>query len=190
VAKETIEVRWHGRGGQGAVTASKLLAETALAEGKYFQGMPDYGAERMGAPIKACTRISPEPIKPYCQVTEPNVVVVLDTSLLGIVDVTEGLKRNGVLIVNTTLPPTEVRSKVNYEGKVYTVDGTGISIEALGRNLPNIPMLAALARATNIADKESIASVIKERLGATMKQEVVEANLKAFNRAYVEVQEG
>jgi pyruvate ferredoxin oxidoreductase gamma subunit len=190
VAKETIEIRWHGRGGQGAVTASKLLAETALEEGKYFQGMPDYGAERMGAPIKAFTRISTVPIKPYCQVTEPNAVVVLDTTLLGIVDVTEGLREEGVLIVNTPLSPAEVRSKVGYKGKVYTVDATGISVEILKRNLPNIPMLAALAQATGIVDKESLASQIRDRLGATMKREVVEGNLKAFEKAYANVREG
>ncbi len=190
MAKEMLEVRWHGRGGKGAVTASKILAETALAEGKYFQGMPDYGAERMGAPIKAFTRISLEPIKPYCQVTEPDAVVVLDTTLLSIVNVTEGLKEDGVLIVNTPLSPAEVRSKVGYKGKIYTVDATGISVDILRRNLPNIPMLAALAQATGIVDKESLASQIKDRLGATMKQEVVEGNLKAFDKAYADAREG
>lgn len=190
MVKETIEIRWHGRGGQGAVTASKLLAETALDEGKYFQGMPDYGAERMGAPIRAFTRISSQPIKPYCQVTEPDVVVVLDPTLLGVVDVTEGLKEDGMLIVNTTMSAAEVRSRAGYKGKVYTVDATGIAMEAMGRNLPNTPMLGVLVRATGIVAKESLARELRAKLGATLKQEVVEANVTAFERAYHSTEEG
>ena len=126
---DLIEIRWHARGGQGAVTASKLLAEAALEEGKYFQGMPDYGAERMGAPIRAFTRISSEPIVPYCQVTEPDVVVVLDPTLIDIVDLTEGLKKDGTLLVNTTASPDQVRSQLGFKGKVFTVDATGIAME-------------------------------------------------------------
>jgi pyruvate ferredoxin oxidoreductase gamma subunit len=188
MAKDDIEIRWHGRGGQGAVTASKLLAETALDEGKYFQGMPDYGAERMGAPIKACTRISAEPIRPYCQVTEPDAVVVLDPSLLDIVDVTEGLKEDGMLLVNTT-SPEKVRSETGFKGKLYTVDATGIAMETMGRNLTNTPMLGALVRASGIVSEESLIQELRTKLGATMKQEVVEANVKAFKRACQETRE-
>lgn len=190
VAKDTMEIRWHGRGGQGAVTASKLLAETALEEGKYFQGMPDYGAERMGAPVKAYTRISSQPIKPYCQVTEPDVVLVLDPTLLGVVDVTEGLKKDGLLIVNTTMSSDEIRSKLDYKGKLYSVDATGIAMETLGRNMPNTPMLGALARATGIVAKESLIHQLRVKLGATMKQQIVEANVSALERAYQESKEG
>ena len=181
---QTIEIRWHGRGGQGVVTASKLLAEAALEEGKYFQGMPDYGAERMGAPIRAFTRISSDPIKPYCQVTEPDVVVVLDPTLLDIVDVTEGLKKEGMLIVNTASSPAEIRSQLGYQGRVYTIDATAIALELLGRNLPNIPMLGALIHATGIVPKEILSLVLRAKLGATMKQDIVEANISSFEQAY------
>ena len=187
---ELIEIRWHARGGQGAVTASKLLAEAALEDGKYFQGLPDYGAERMGAPIRAFTRISSEPIIPYCQVTEPDVVVVLDSTLVGIVDLTEGLKEDGMLLVNTTASADEVRSQLGFKGKVYTVDATGISMELMGRNFPNTPMLGALARVTGIVGKESLAREIRSKLGATMKEKIVAANVGAFEKAYDSVQGG
>ena len=187
---DLVEIRWHARGGQGAVTASKLLAEAALVEGKHFQGLPDYGAERMGAPIRAFTRISSEPIIPYCQVTEPDVVVVLDYTLIGIVDLTEGLKEDGMLLVNTTTSPDEVRSQLGYKGKVYTVDATGISMELMRRNFPNTPMLGALARVTGIVSKDSVAQQITARLGATMKKEVVAANVRAFEKAYDSVRGG
>lgn len=186
----TIEIRWHARGGQGAVTASKLLAETALGEGKYFQGMPDYGAERSGAPIRAYTRISTGLIKPYCMVTEPDVVAVLDTTLIGVVDLIEGLKEDGVLLINANLSPAEVRSQIGYKGKICTVDATAIAMEALGRNLPNAPMLGALARVTGIVRKDSLAREMRSRFGATMKGEVVEANVKALEKAYDSVREG
>lgn len=188
LAKETIEIRWEARGGQGAVTASKLLAEAALGDGKYFQGMPDYGAERMGAPIRAYTRISSEPIVPYCQVTEPDVVVVLDSSLVGVANLTEGLKADGMILVNSTAPPGKVRSQLDYKGKVYTLDATGISMVLLGRNLPNTPMLGALARVTGIVSKDSVAQQIMSKLGTTMKKEVVAANIRAFEKGYDSVQ--
>jgi len=188
IAKDTIEIRWEARGGQGAVTASKLLAESALEDGKYFQGMPDYGAERMGAPIRAYTRISSEPILPYCQVTEPDVVVVLDSSLIGVANLTEGLKEDGMILVNSTTSPDEVRSHLGYRGKVYTVDATGITMDLLGRNLPNTPMLGALARLTGIVSKDSVAQQIMSKLGATLKKEVVAANIRAFEKGYEGVQ--
>jgi len=187
---KTIEIRWHARGGQGAVTASKLLAETALDEGKYFQGMPDYGAERSGAPIRAFTRISNAPIRPYCNVTEPDVVAVLDTTLIGVVDLTEGLKKDGIMVINSTQSPAELRSQVKFKGKIFSVDATGIAMDNIGRNLPNTPMLGALARATGIVNIESLARELKSKFGATMKPEVVEANVKALKKAYENIQEG
>ena len=190
MVKETIEIRFHGRGGQGVVTASKLLAETALEEGKYFQGMPDYGAERMGAPIQAYTRISSKSIKPYCMVTEPDVVVVLDPTLIGSIEVTEGLKEEGVLLVNSPLSPKEIRSRLGFKGEIWTVDATGIAMELIGRNLPNTPMLGALARATVAVDKESLIRVLKMKLGAAMKEEIVKSNVAALEKAYNEVKKG
>jgi pyruvate ferredoxin oxidoreductase gamma subunit len=141
----------------------------------------------MGAPIRAYTRISSVPIKPYCQVTEPDVAVVLDATLLDIVDVTEGLKEDGVLLVNSTTSPDQVCSQTGYKGKVYTIDATSIAIEALGRNLPNVPMLGALARATGMVGKESLIHELRTKLGATMKQEVVAANVCAFERGYEDI---
>ncbi|MCK4242016.1 MAG: 2-oxoacid:acceptor oxidoreductase family protein [Dehalococcoidia bacterium] len=188
MAKDTIELRWEARGGQGAVTASKLLAEAALEDGKYFQGMPDYGAERMGAPIRSYTRISSEPIIPYCQVTEPDVVVVFDSTLIGIVNLTGGLKEDGIMVVNSCSSPDEVRSQMGFKGKLYTLDATGISMDLLGRNLPNTPMLGALTRVTGIVSKDSVAQQITSRLGATMKKEVVAANVRAFEKGYDSVQ--
>ena len=187
---KTIEIRWHGRGGQGVVTASKLLAEAALEDGKYFQGMPDYGAERMGAPIRAFTRISSEPIKPYCMVTEPDIVVVLDPTLLGIVDITEGLKEDGIILVNSPFSPKQIRPRLNHKGKIGSVDATGIAIEVLGRNFPNTPMLGALAKMTGIVSKESLIRELRAKLGVTMKEEVVEANVRAFEKGYEELKAG
>jgi len=188
---ETVEIRWHGRGGQGVITAGKMLAETALEEGKYFQALPDYGAERMGAPIRAFTRISTAPIVPHCQITEPDAVVVVDSTLIGVVDLTEGLKKDGVLVVNTPLSPAEVRSRLGYtKGKVFTVDASGIAMETMGRNIPNTPMLGALIRAVGLVAKDSLAHEIRHKLGETLKADIVEANIKALERAYSETKEG
>jgi len=185
----TVEIRFHGRGGQGVVTASKLLAEAAMKEGKYFQALPEYGAERMGAPIRAYIRISSAPIVPHCQVTQPNVVVGIDPTLIGTVDMTAGMTEGGMLVVNSTLSPAEIREKLNYRrGTVCTVDATGISIEAMGRNFPNIPMLGALVKGDAIVSKDALVSMIRYKLGSTMLPEVVEGNVKAFEKAWERAQ--
>ena len=188
---DLTEIRWHGRGGQGAVTASELLAETALHEGKYLQAFPDYGPERMGAPIRAYTRISSSPISQHCQITEPDVVVVLDPTLIGVVDFTQGLKDQGMLVVNTTTPPAALRSKLGWKkGKVFTVDATRIALDTVGRNFPNVPMLGALLKAMQIVSKDDLRKEIKSRLGARVSKKVAEANINAFERAYNETKEG
>ncbi|GAG10369.1 unnamed protein product [marine sediment metagenome] len=188
---DLTEIRWHGRGGQGAVTASELLAETALHEGKYLQAFPDYGPERMGAPIRAYTRISSSPIRQHCQITDPDVVVVLDPTLIGVVDFTQGLKDQGMLVVNTTTSPTELRSKLDWKkGKVFTVDATRIALDTVGRNFPNVPMLGALLKAAEIVSKDDLRKEIKSRLGARVSKNVAEANINAFERAYNETKEG
>lgn len=187
----TIEIRFHGRGGQGVVTAAKFLAEAALKEGKCFQAMPDYGGERMGAPIRAYTRISKKPIIPHCLVTEPNIVVVVDPTLLTSIDIKAGLKKDGIIVINTPLSPAEMRKKLDYkEGKVVTVDATQIALRTLGRNIPNVPILGALVKATPIVEKQALLSIVKEKLGALMKATVVEANIKAYEQAYNECQIG
>lgn len=188
---DMVEIRWHGRGGQGAVTASELLAETALHEGKYLQAFPDYGPERMGAPIRAYTRISDSPIRQHCQITEPDIVVMLDPTLIGVVDFTQGLKDQGVLVVNTPTPPAELRDRLGlYSGKVFTVDATRIALDTVGRNFPNVPMLGALLKAIEIVSKDGIQGEIRSRLGARVSTKVAEANINAFERAYNETKEG
>ncbi|MFQ5987474.1 MAG: 2-oxoacid:acceptor oxidoreductase family protein [Dehalococcoidia bacterium] len=188
---DITEIRWHGRGGQGVVTASELLAEAVLEEGKHFQAFPDYGPERMGAPIRAYTRLSSSPIRQHCQITEPDAVVVLDPTLIGVVDFTEGLKDQGVLVVNTRLSPIELRRKLEFDkGKVFAVDATRIALDTIGRNIPNMPMIGALLRASEVVDKEGIYHEIRNRLGARMAKEMMEANIEAFERAYNETREG
>lgn len=186
-----IEIRWHGRGGQGVVTASELLAEAALEEGKFFQSFPDYGPERMGAPIRAYTRISNSPILQHCQVTHPDMVIVLDPSLIGVVDFVSGIKENGALVVNTPLSPAELRQKLGLlQGEVYTVDATRISLEIMGRNMPNTPILGALLKARPVVSKESIVHATRERLKARMNHEMAEKNVRALKQASREVARG
>ena len=188
---DMIEIRWHGRGGQGAVTASELLAETALEEDKYFQAFPEYGPERMGAPIRAYTRISTSPIRQHCQVTEPDAVVVLDPTLIGVVDFTDGLKADGVLVVNTPLSPTELRERLGFNGgRVIVIDATRIAMDAMGRNIPNTPMIGALLKAIEAVSKEDIIEGIRNRLGPRVGEKMAEANVEALERAYKEAEEG
>ncbi len=186
------EIRWHGRGGQGVVTAGKLLAETALGTGQYFQAFPDYGPERMGAPIKAYTRLSPEPIDLHCQVEDPDIVLVLDPTLLSTVPVTEGLKENGVLLVNTSKSPVEIRAVTGFKtGRVFTVDASHIAIEELGREITNTPMIGALARATGLFDIDDLVAQTRKRFTKLMmRQDIIDANERAMRRAVEEVQEG
>ncbi len=186
-----IEIRWHGRGGQGVVTAGKLLAETALGTGLYFQAFPDYGPERMGAPIRAFTRLSPRPITIHAQIERPNVVLVLDPTLLGTVLVTEGLKEDGVLVVNTSMSPAEVREMTGFHtGKTFTVDASHIAIEEMGRDITNTPMLGAFAHATGIFDMEELAEQLRAWFATRISVQAVEANIRAMRRAAKELQRG
>ena len=185
------EIRWHGRGGQGVVTAGELLAEAAMEEGKYFQAFPDYGPERMGAPIKSFTRISEAPLHIRCQIQEPDVVMVLDGTVMGVVDVTEGLKPEGVVLINTSESPRQVRQRLHLTGgQVVTIDATRIALDTIGRNIPNTPMLGALVRATGLVRMDSIIGLIEHRFGTKFPQSVVDANIEAVNRAFEEAQIG
>jgi len=187
-----IEVRWHGRGGQGVVTAGKVLAESALDIGLYFQAFPEYGPERMGAPIQAFTRISDKPIDLHCQIENPDVVVVLDPTLLGTVKVTEGLKEGGILLVNTSGSPAEIRKQLHHTtGRVFTVDASHIAIETMGREITNTPMLGALVQVTGLFKVDDIVEQTRQRFGKKkMKADIVEANVTAIRRAAEEVKEG
>lgn len=177
------EIRWHGRGGQGAWTASELLAKAAILEGKYIQSFPEFGPERMGAPVSSYTRISEEPINLHCSVYTPDTVVVLDPTLLKTVPVTRGWKENGALIVNTRATPAEIRGKLDLKtGKVWTVPATEIAIGILGRPITNTAMIGAVAKATQIVSLESLERATKERFSPN----IAEKNIAIIKRAYKE----
>ncbi|MGB9867470.1 MAG: 2-oxoacid:acceptor oxidoreductase family protein [Bacillota bacterium] len=187
---QLLEVRWHARGGQGAKTAALLLAEAASKAGKYIQGFPEYGPERMGAPILAFNRISDAPIRVHSHVEHPHVVVVLDPTLIGKTDVTAGLREDGVVLVNTSKAPGEVKKKLNLTTqKVFTVDASKIALETLGRDIPNTPMMGAFIRVTNAIDYNKFVELMKDELQKKFrhKPEVIEGNLAAIDRAYREV---
>ncbi|MBU1809001.1 MAG: 2-oxoacid:acceptor oxidoreductase family protein [Candidatus Omnitrophica bacterium] len=189
--RDMIEIRWHGRGGQGAKTAALLLADAALASGKYIQAFPEYGPERMGAPVASFNRISPSPIKLHSGVTDPDIVIVLDPTLMDSVDVTEGMPANGTLLVNIEKSPAEVKVIFGIGAgiKICTVDASNISIETIGRDIPNTPMLGALIKATGILDFKEMMEDMKKKLEKKFKTkpEVIAGNLKAIERAYNEV---
>lgn len=188
---QLTEIRWHGRGGQGVVTAGKLLAEAALETGQHFQAFPDYGPERMGAPIRAFTRLSNEPITIHSQVETPSVVLVLDPTLLGTVPVAEGLEEDGTLIVNTSLSPEEVRDVTGFHtGQVYTVDASHIAIEEMGREITNTPMLGALYRATGLVSLDALSQELQAWFEKKLSRDAIQANLRAMKRAAEEVREG
>ena len=188
--EESIEIRWHGRGGQGVVTAGKLLAELAMASGRYFQAFPDYGPERMGAPIQAFTRLSTRPITIHSQIEEPNIVVVLDPTLLGTVAVAEGLKEDGILLVNTPMNPAQVCEAAGFHtGQACTVDASQIAIDEMGREITNTPMLGALARVTGLFDTKDLADLLRAWFGPKLSEERVAANIRAMRRAAEEVRQ-
>jgi len=183
------EIRWHARAGQGAVTAAKLVAETALSEGKYIQAMPEYGPERMGAPLKAFTRLSDDPIEVSNNIEFPDVVVVLDETLLAVVDVAEGLADDGTLIVNTAESPAAVRARMGCGAAVTvaTIDASAIALETIGRDLPNTPIVGALARVRPVVALESLVAQLEKTFGKKFSRAIIDANLSSVRRAYEEV---
>ena len=188
-----IEIRWHGRGGQGAKTASLLLADAAFNTGKYIQGFPEYGPERMGAPITAYNRISDTPIRIHSNIYEPDYVVVVDDSLIGAVDVTSGLNDNGAIVINTNENIDSLRKKLNgFSGKIYTIDASKISLECLKANFPNTAMLAAVVNITKIMSKEELLDNMKDAFSHKFakKPEVIEPNMEALLRGYDEIKGG
>ena len=178
-----IEIRWHGRGGQGAKTAALLLADVCFKTGAYVQGFPEYGPERMGAPITAYNRISDNEIRVHSNIYEPDLVMVVDETLLASVDVTAGLKSSGAIVVNTDKSPEEIRPMLKgYGGKVYTVDARRISVEALGKYFPNSPMLAAAVAVSSVMDKDAFIKEMRSSYAHKFakKPEVLEGNMKAL----------
>ena len=187
---KVVEIRWHGRGGQGTKTAALLLADAAFNTGKYVQGFPEYGPERMGAPITAYNRISDEKLTIHSNIYEPDYVVVVDDTLLTTVDVTAGLKDDGAIIINTRMSPDEVRPLLKgYKGKVCTIDARTISIETIGKYFPNTPMLGAVVKVSKVMDEEEFLKDMTESFmhKFAKKPEVVEGNIKALQRSMQEV---
>ena len=190
---DKVEIRWHGRGGQGAKTASLLLADAAFNTGKYVQGFPEYGPERMGAPITAYNRISSERSTVHSNIYEPDYVVVVDETLISAVDVTAGLKKEGAIVINSGKSPEELRPLLKgYEGRVCTIDAGKISEEELGKNYPNTPMLAAIVKVSGVVDAEEFVkdmeASFKHKFAS--KPQVIEGNMRALKRSMEEVKEG
>lgn len=190
---KTVEIRWHGRGGQGAKTACLLLADAAFSSGKYVQGFPEYGPERMGAPITAYNRISDERCTVHSNIYDPDYVVVVDESLIETVDVTKGLNPEGAIIVNTPKSPAEVRKELgNYPGRVCTIDARRISEEILGKNFPNTPMLAAAVKVSGVVDADQFVSNMEASFKHKFatKPQVIAGNMTVLTKSMQEVQVG
>lgn len=183
------EIRWHGRGGQGAVTAAKVLAETCVSIGKHVQAFPEYGPERSGAPLKAYNRISDKPISLYCPVVHPGVVTVIDHTLLDAVDVTEDADDNATFVINSCTPPAQLRTKLKLKPtqKVFSVDATEIALQTIGRSIPNTPMLGALAKVTGMFTLEGLLEDMKKSFGKKFSDDIINKNLDAAKRGYEEV---
>lgn len=189
--KKLIEIRWHGRGGQGAKTAALLLADAAFNTGKYIQGFPEYGPERMGAPITAYNRISDEKITIHSNIYEPDYVVVVDQTLIGPIDVASGLKEGGAIIINSDKGPEELRKHLKgFKGKIYTINARKISEEAIGKNFPNTPMLGAVVKVSGIMEEGKFLGYMKESFAHKFasKPQVIEGNMKALERSLKEVE--
>lgn len=190
MTKDTLEIRWHGRGGQGAKTAATFLAEAVMVAGKYSQGFPEYGPERRGAPVRGYTRISDRPIRRHCGVASPDIVVVLDSSLLDSpsADVTAGTDGNTLFLVNTTMSAEETRARIDSEGAFFgSVDASGIAREEFGQPIPNTPMVGALLRAREILTLDNVCDCLVLKFGKKLSQSVLDGNLRAVRRAYEEL---
>lgn len=187
---DVVEIRWHGRGGQGAKTAALLLADVAFKTGKYVQGFPEYGPERMGAPITAYNRISTNQIRVHSNIYNPDYVVVVDEGLLDVVNVAEGLSPDGAIIVNTSKSPYSIREKLgSYTGEVYTIDAKKVSKACLGRYFPNTPMLAAIVKVSGVMDWDTFMTEMRASFEHkfSSKPEVIEGNMNALKMAHEEV---
>jgi len=189
---KTIELRWHGRGGQGTVTAAKVLADACLSGGRYVQAFPEYGPERAGAPIRAFNRISDHVIRMYGPVLHPKVVCIADATLMDAVNVSEGAPDDVIYVVNTSKDPAVVRAKLKAKKsqKVYAVDATKIAVDSFGRPLPNSSMLGAICKATGIVEMDVLLENVKKSFGKKFAQKIIDGNLNATKRGYEEVKEG
>ena len=189
---DIVEIRWHGRGGQGTVTAAKVLADACLSGGRHVQAFPEYGPERAGAPLKAYNRISAKELRMHCPVLNPQVVSVVDATLLDGINVAEGATEDAIFVVNTSKDPKEIRAKLNAgsKQKVFTVDATKIAVDCIGRALPNAPMLGTICKVTGIVTLEHLLEDVKKSFGKKFSQKIIDGNLEATKRGYEEVKEG
>ncbi len=189
---ENVEIRWHGRGGQGTVTAAKVLADACLSGGRHVQAFPEYGPERAGAPLRAFSRFSDKTIRMHCPVLHPSIVGIVDATLIDAIDVTGGALENAVFIVNSSKDAGEIRKKLGVKDsqKVFTVDASKIAIESFGRAMPNSPMLGAIVKATGIVEMDVLLANVKKSFGKKFSQKIIDGNLEAVNRGYGEVHEG
>jgi len=190
MAGKMVEIRWHGRGGQGAKTAAIFLAEAVLDRGKFSQGFPEYGPERRGAPMRGYTRIADEPIRRHCGIESPDIVIILDPTLLesAAAGVTAGSRNETVYLVNTVEKPARIRERLKIKnGKVFTIDATQIALDCLGRSIPNMPMIGALLAATEMMALDDMKTSLTARLRSKFSQAVVDGNVTAVERAYKEL---
>lgn len=189
---ETVEIRWHGRGGQGTVTAAKVLADACLSGGRHVQAFPEYGPERAGAPLRAYNRIASKELRMHCPVLEPDVVSVVDATLLDSINVADGAKETTTFIINTTKAPEEIREKLQAGPKqrVITVDATKIALDCFGRAMPNSPMLGAVCKATGLISIDHLLEDVRKSFGKKFSQKIIDGNLEATKRGYEEVKEG
>lgn len=189
---ETLKVRWHGRGGQGTVTAAKVFADACLSGGRYVQAFPEYGPERSGAPLRAYNRISTKELRMHYPVLKPHIVAVVDATLLDGIDVTEGTPDDAVFIINSSKDPKELREKLKAKPtqKVFTIDATKIAIDCFGKPLPNSTMVGALSKISGAVSLDAILENVKKSFGKKFSQKVIDGNLGAVKRGYEEVREG
>jgi pyruvate ferredoxin oxidoreductase gamma subunit len=189
---DTIEIRWHGRGGQGTVTAAKVLADACLSGGRHVQAFPEYGPERAGAPLRAYNRVSSHELRMHCPVVKPQVVGVVDATLLDSINVAEGATEQAIFVVNTSKDPEEIRGKLNAgpAQRVFAVDATKIALECIGRALPNATMLGAICRVTGLVSLEHLLEDVRKSFGKKFSQKIIDGNLEATRRGYEEVKEG
>jgi len=188
---ENLEIRWHGRGGQGTVTAAKVFADACLSGGRHVQAFPEYGPERAGAPLRAYNRIASEEIRLHCPVISPNIVVVVDATLLDSIDITEGAKDDAAFIINSAKDPKEIRIKIKAKPtqRVITVDASKIAVETIGRTMPNAPMIGTVTKVSGLLNLESVLLDVKKSFGKKFSQKIIDGNLEATKRGYEEVME-
>lgn len=186
---DTIEIRWHGRGGQGTVTAAKVLADTCLSGGRHVQAFPEYGPERAGAPLRAYNRVSSKELRMHCPVLRPQVVSVVDATLLESINISDGATEDAIFVVNTSKDPKEIRSKLKSESgqKVFTIDATKIAMDCIGRAMPNASMLGAVIKVTGLVTLDHLLEDIRKSFGKKFSQKIIDGNLEATRRGYEEV---